>query len=186
MVAAQVRGRPRSLRDVVHSRAPPRFPMHLPRFVQPLLAVLFALLLSIGSAYATIPRTKGSWLFGPSPVWSDGTTSPSFRPLSDPIQAKGLLNVRVSTEMSEDSGNCKIRPALRYSNDGINWDASKDIVAGYRTTEGIDWGTTYIDISAGTTPRAWVQFGVEVANESGSAINVCNATLRVEPKEPVQ
>jgi hypothetical protein len=88
--------------------------------------------------------------------------------------------------MSEDSGNCKIRPALRYSNDGITWDASKDIVAGYRTTEGIDWGTTYIDISVGTTPRAWVQFGVEAANESGSVINVCNATLRIEPKESVQ
>lgn len=161
--------------------------MPLRRVLQLVVAVLVLIATSAGPAFATIPRTKGSWLFGPSPVWTDGSTNPSFRPLSDPMQAKGLISVRVSTEMSEDSGNCKIRPALRYSNDGITWDADKEIVAGYRTTEGVDWGTTYIDITtlAGTTPRAWVQFGVQAANEAGTAINVCNATLRVEPKEPV-
>lgn len=159
-----------------------------PRSLVVLFVLIIAVLGSTAPAFATIPRVRGSWLFGPAPVWTDGTTSPAFRPLSEPLESKGLLSVRISTEMSEDSGNCKIRPALRYSNDGVGWDAAKEIVAGYRTTEGIDWGTTYIDITqlAGTTPRAYVQFGVEVANEAGSAINICNATIRVEAKEPVR
>ena len=158
------------------------------RVVLALIVLIVTVLGATSSAFATIPRVRGSWLFGPAPVWTDGTTSPAFRPLSEALESKGLLSVRISTEMSEDSGNCKMRPALRYSNDGVGWDASKEIVAGYRTTEGIDWGTTYIDITqlAGTTTRAYVQFGVEVANEAGSAINVCNATIRVEPKEPVR
>lgn len=158
-----------------------------PSFVLPLL-LLVAVMAASAPASASIPRVRGSWLFGPAPVWTDGTSNPAFRPLSEPMESKGLISVRVSTEMSEDSGNCKMRPALRYSNDGIGWDAEKEIVAGYRTTDGIDWGTSYIDITglAGTTTRAYVQFGVQVANEAGSAINVCNATIRVEPKEPIR
>jgi hypothetical protein len=122
------------------------------------------------------------------PVWTDGTTTAKFHPMSKPIEATGLIAVRVSTEMGEDSGSCKIRPALRYSDDGVTYDTSKEIVATYRITEGIDWGTTYVDITtlAGTTPRAYVQFGVHAANESAGAIQVCNATIRVEPRELVR
>ncbi len=75
---------PPSPRDVVAFTNPEDL-MRLRRWLQPLLIMLLALFISIGSAYATIPRTKGAWLFGPSPVWTDGTTSPSFRPLSDPM-----------------------------------------------------------------------------------------------------
>ncbi len=162
--------------------------MAMSRLCSAVLAAMVLTVLAAGPANATIPRVRGSWLFGPAPVWTDGTANPSFRPLSEPMESKSLLSVRVSTEMSEDSGNCKMRPALRYSNDGVTWDAPKEIVSTYRTTEGTDWGTVYIDITqlAGTASRAYVQFGVEVANEAGSAINICNATIRVEPKEPVR
>jgi len=164
---------------------------HLRSWHRALLALLppTALILgTMGVAHATIPRVRGSWLFGPYPVWSDGTTNPAFRPMSDPLESKGILSVRVSTEMSEDSGACKIRPALRYSNNGVDWDPPKEIVAAYRATEGIDWGSTYIDISqiVGTPARAYVQFGVQVANESGTTIQLCNATIRVEPKELIR
>ncbi len=142
------------------------------------LLVFFAL-----PASATLPRTPGSWVFGPTAVWTDGTTTGIFHPLSAPMPSAGVRLVRVSLEMSQDSGNCKMRPAFRYSNDGIAWDTHKDFGFGYRTSPGIDWGDTYVDISqfVGFPPRAYVQFGVEVANEGGSAINICNAMLRIDP-----
>lgn len=101
------------------------------------------------------------------------------RPVGDFLEWGGLGD---HPPVSEDSGSGKMRPALRYSNDASTWDSSKELDAGCRTSEGISWGTSYVDITAlaGTTARAWVQFGVEVANESGTRVEVCNATLRVE------
>jgi hypothetical protein len=146
--------------------------------------LVVALLVLTGPASATIRRTPGSWLFGPKTVWTDGTVNPTFHPLGDPMASRGLINARVAIEMSEDtSGLCKIRPALRYGNDGVSWDASGAIDTTYRTSAGITYGTTYVDLTAVATTRPWIQFGVEVANESGSAVNICNATLLVEPKE---
>jgi hypothetical protein len=121
------------------------------------LALLFLAVLA-WPAHAIIPRTTGAWLFGPMPVWTNGTTSTPglFHPMSKAIDAKGLISARVSTEMSEDSGNCKMRPALQYSNDGISWDTHKEIVTTFVTTNTIDYGTSYVDLTAlaATTPRA--------------------------------
>jgi hypothetical protein len=99
------------------------------------------------------------------------------------MASAGVINVRVSTGLSQSSGNCKIRPALRWSNDGVSWDNDSVIVTTYRSTEGTDFGNTYLDITALGTPKAWIQFGVEAANTAGTNINLCNATLLVEPKE---
>jgi hypothetical protein len=84
------------------------------------LALTLVMLMVPSSADATLRRTPGSWLFGPKPAWTDGTTTTTtWHALGDPMSSAGLINVRVSTEMDETSGNCKIRPALRWSNDGI-------------------------------------------------------------------
>ncbi len=141
------------------------------------------LLLLSFTAEATIRRTPGSWLFGQRTVFSDGSASPIFHPLSEPMSSAGIINVRVSTELAETSGNCKLRPALRWSDDGIGWGAASAIVATYRTTTGIDYGSNYIDITALGTPKPWVQFGLEVANNSGTRVEVCNGALLVDPKE---
>ena len=136
-----------------------------------------------GEAMATLRRTPGSWLFGPRPVWTDGTTSPTWHALSEPLSSAGMINVRVSTELDESSGNCKIRPALRWSNDGVAWDADVAIVTTYRSTVGIDYGSGYVDITALGRPKPWVQFGVEVANTTGTRVELCAATVLVDPKE---
>jgi len=148
--------------------------------------VLAALVLFLipGNAGATLRRTPGSWLFGPKPVWTDGTTSNTlFHALGEPMSSAGLINVRISTEMDESSGNCKVRPALKWSNDGITWDADVNIVATYRSTVGIDYGSTYVDITAIGSPKPWVQFGVQAVNTSGTRVEVCLATILVDPKE---
>lgn len=116
-------------------------------------------------------------------MFSDGSANPIFHPLSEPMSSAGIINVRVSTELAETSGNCKVRPALRWSDDGIGWGSSSTIVATYRTTTGIDYGSSYVDITALGTPKPWVQFGLEVANSSGTRVEVCNTSLMVDPKE---
>ncbi len=154
------------------------------RSIFPTVAVVTALIVGTLSheANATLRRTAGSWLFGPEPVWTDGTTNPTWHALSQPMSSAGLLKVRVSTELEETSANCKIRPAIRWSNDGISWDSDVNLVAGYRTTVGSDFGSTYIDLMALGTPKPWVQFGVQAANNSGVRVEICRATLLVEPE----
>ncbi len=150
--------------------------------------LVLALFLAPASSEATIPRTRGSWLYGPHAVWSTGSTSTwVFHPLSEPVSAGGLTEARFSWEMTENSGSCKARVAVRYSNDGIAWDTSKE-VGSWQTTAGPFWGSTYVNLltlGGGNVPMAFVQFGVQVQKDSGSAIQLCNITLRVEPMERV-
>lgn len=134
-----------------------------------------------------LQRVPRSWLFGPQTVWTDGTATPTFHPMSEPIESAGVINVRTTFEMEQNSGNCKVRPALRFSNDGTTWDTEQEYPddASYRTTNGITWGSVYTDITVVTNaaPRAYVQFGVQAANTSAGAIQLCSVTLRIEPKE---
>ncbi|MBM4366266.1 MAG: hypothetical protein FJ102_08615 [Deltaproteobacteria bacterium] len=82
-----------------------------PVLVLPVLLASFA-------AKATLRRTPGSWLSEQRTVFSDGTTSPIFHPLSEPMSSAGVINVRVSTELDGTSGNC----ALRWSSlHGLGW-----------------------------------------------------------------
>lgn len=144
--------------------------------------VAVALLALTSAAHATIRKVPGSWLWGPRAVWTDGSASPMFHPFSDAIDTGNVTYARASIEMDQDTGNCKIRPALRYSDDGINWGSAAAIITTWRATPGIDYGTTWVDLTALATAKNWVQFGVEVVNESGSAINHCNAALMIQPR----
>lgn len=114
-----------------------------PRFWLGLTLMLIALV-ATPAARATLVDAPGAYLL-PKAVWTDGTSTPLFHPLSRPMSSAGWSDARVATSMEQDSGNCKIRPALRYSNDGVTRDSAKEIVASYRTTEGTDYGTTYVD-----------------------------------------
>lgn len=138
-------------------------------------------------ASATILRVPGSWFFGPQAVWTDGTTNALFQPMGEPIPAAGLNNVRVSVELQQNAGNCKIRPALRWSADRVTWSNASPILnpATWQSGNGELPGTAYIDIIGGGvgTPKPWVQFGVDAANSAGTRVELCNATLLVEPKE---
>lgn len=151
------------------------------------LATVLALGLSSAlpvSAWATLRRLPRTWYLGPQAVWSDGTTTGMFHPMSEPMESAGLIEVRAAYELGQDSGDCELRPALRYSNDGVSWDASKAIHSTWQDGDGTTQATTYVDITQlGTTVRSFVQFGVEVRNGSAGDPEHCNATIRVEPKE---
>ena len=142
---------------------------------------LFASLALVPTADATIPPLRQTWLFGPSPVWTKATGLAIFHALSAPIESRFLTSFRVSFELSESSGTCKIRPALRYSQDGTSWSPATALRKDFLSEEKIVWGDAYFEpgkLLPAPLPK-FVQFGVEV---SGTGMNLCNATLRVEPK----
>ena len=145
---------------------------------------LFAALIFLfdSPAGATIRRVPGAWLWGPKAVWTDGTATPMFHPFSDAIDTGTITFARVSLEMDQNTGNCKIRSALRYSSDGISWDSPVAINSSYRTTPGIDYGTIWVDLTSLATSKNFVQFGIQAANNAGSNIETCNATLMVQPR----
>lgn len=146
------------------------------------LALVAALAL-LGTAHASMRRPPGALYFGPRAVFSDGTANPMFVPLGEGMASVGLVGIRVSTELNETSGNCKIRPAVRWSADGVTWGQSTSMVASYRSTVGPDYGSAYLDLTTFGTALPWVQFGVEVANANASSrVEVCNASLMIEPK----
>lgn len=133
----------------------------------------------------TLQRVPGSWVYGPKAVWSNGTISPIFVPLSEAVESAGLISARVSTDLDANSGDCQIRPALRYSSDGITWGTAKEILTPWVSTNGPSYGDSYVDLTtlAGTPAKTYVQFGVQVRNGSAGAIQICLASMRVEPKE---
>ena len=156
-----------------------------------MLRVMWVGLLAMGmatDAYATDPllrRTPGSWLYGPESVWTDGNAGGGFlfHPLSEAIGTAGLHYVRVAYQLSQDSGNCQVRPAVRFSDDGVNWDAAKELYSTWQNGNDVTYDPSFVDILnlAGTDAKAWVQFGVQTDNDVGiSTTQFCKATIRVE------
>lgn len=132
----------------------------------------------------TLPRIPGAVMFGPKTVWTQGSTADYvFHPLSAPMASDDIISVRVDLLLDQDTGNCSARPALRYGSDGTNWDSSKEILGSYISAPQISYGGAYVDLtSLGVTPKAMVQFGVQVKNSCGTATEFCNAQLRMQIK----
>lgn len=145
---------------------------------------LVVCLFAAPAAEASLRKPPGAMKFGPDAVWTDGTTNPLFQPLSDAVPAQSIASMRVSIEMSEDAGFCKMRAALRWSDDGgATWGAVQNPNgATYLSANGQTIGA-WVDASTLGTPKQWVQFGVETAEDAGSsAIMLCHATLTVETR----
>jgi hypothetical protein len=146
-----------------------------------LVAVALGAMTASSDAFGTIPRVGSSLLIGPKAVWTNGTTTPMFHPLSDPIAAGQFPAFRLALEMDQDTGDCELDTVARYSNNGVDWDAPQAVGGGWLTSSGIQYDTAFVDQATLTNPRAYIQFGVEARNGSGAnPIQMCNATLRVE------
>ncbi len=152
------------------------------------LLLVFVVLIGVPAAEAAttlLRRTPGSILLGPTAQWTDGTTTAIFHPMGDPMALADATKVRVAYHLSEINGPARIRPALRFSNDGVSWDAAQPIDSvnlTWVTNETITFGSAYVDLTTLATPKSWVQFGVQAANSPGGSAGYGNATLRIEIK----
>lgn len=124
---------------------------------------------------------KNSMTFPAVPVWSSkSTTNWVFFPMSAPLPSVGVLKIRVSFEMLNNSGAAKIRPVLRMSNDGPDWDAAVAIGTATRNADGTTYGSVYEDMGGTTSGKQLVQFGIQVQNDNGTDVEMCLASLRVD------
>ncbi len=133
-------------------------------------------------------RPTGAYYFGPEVVYTNGAASDFWNPLSEPMSSRALMSARVTMEISESAAAAKIktRPALRWSSDGVTWDAPVAINAAYVTGDGNQTTTGFTDFTGLGTPKAFVQFGVLTYTVNGTNYEVARATLVVEPKAATQ
>ena len=122
-----------------------------------------------------------SFTTGPLSVWSERTTNTwLFFPFSVPINNPAIERVRASFEMQNNSGNAKIRPALRMSNNGLAWDTPVAIGTDTSTANGVTYGDSLEDMGATTAGKGFVQFGIQCQNASGALLELCQATLKLD------
>ena len=120
----------------------------------------------------------GSHAFGPIPVWSNKTNATwLFHPMTGPLDSTKLARIRASFEMAQDTGACKIRPAIRMSNDGLQWDTPVAIGTATLDANGTSYGTDFIDMSGTTKGKGKAQLGVEVINDDDTGLaEMCMAS----------
>lgn len=167
----------------------PGVTMSLRRFAS-VLTLMLALffVFSPHADSATPRRPAGSYYFGPSVVYTNGSAADFWNPVSDGMPSRTLMAGRVTMEVSEaaNAGNIKMRPALQWSADGVNWDTAVAINTSYVTGNGAQATTGFTDFSGLGAPKPFVRFGVLTYTVNGSAYELARATLVIEPKAATQ
>lgn len=159
--------------------------MHIHCLFPALLASCVDFVVQLGSGSANTPRQlSGSYLLGSEVIFTDGSMSDVFMPLSQPMPSAGLVNTLVHQEATEATGgpNLRTRPALRYSGDGVGWDTAVAINTSYMQGSAPQPGSTFVDISSLGTPKPWIQFGVRVHNYNADPNEIAHAVLLLESK----
>jgi len=115
---------------------------------------------------------------GPQIVYSDGGGT-VYHAMTAPLDASRFTKIRIAVELRNKTANLSIARAIRWSNDGISWDAWGNYGAPV-TTEGVDVVTTWTDASTLGTNRLYMQIGVK-ADAPGNSHNAMGlVTLRIE------
>ena len=120
---------------------------------------------------------------GPVPVWTNGTTTAMFHPVTRWMSAAEVTKVRRSLEMQAESGLIDIAVAFQTANNldtPIAYDPAKDDIDSYRTANGYSWGTSFIDISGTTAQKQYIRFGIAAKNSSGSHVECAQAWFRID------
>lgn len=88
---------------------------------------------------------------------------------------------RFTVEMSQDTGNSRIAGAFQFSD---TQDPTASATAASPSVTRTSNGTSYGDWQSMTSgQKLFVRFGVNVDQEdSGTAFDMCNATIRVDTK----
>lgn len=143
----------------------------------------------VAGAAELLRQVPGSWYYGPETLYTVIGAGPAsvltFFPMSSAMTSSSVAKARFAWQMTQDSGDCKMRPAVRFSSDGLNWDAAKEVSAGaaYATDETVRYDPAFVDLQglAGTTNKTYMQFGLQTLNRTGTAVAFCRGAMRVEP-----
>lgn len=107
-------------------------------------------------------------------VWTVNDSTYDFFATTEPRESSGVTKALHSMRMENTTGNIEARAAIRYSDDGITWDAPANVGSDTRSTAGDTTGTTWIDLStiAGVTRRRYFQLGFNVKRLNSATYTV--------------
>jgi hypothetical protein len=112
-------------------------------------------------------------------IWSDGTTTGVFHPMTEAMNSAGVTGVRPSWLVYRPTGGQAINAGVEYSNDGITWDTAVAFGTNYPTSTEV-YQTTFVDVSVLGTRKRLVRFGLFIKTNSGTEVEICNATMMVD------
>lgn len=124
--------------------------------------------------------------FGPSVVFTNGTGSYVLFAMTPAIDTTRVHHVRPAIEMCNSTGDITMVAGYELSNDQLTWTGTATIqIAGPApavslTANGTDHGTEWVDLDALIQDYAYIRFGIQVKNTSGSDNELCLASLRLD------
>ena len=123
------------------------------------------------------------------PVWTDGSTTEIYHPLSPVQETVDIETVRLALEMSQTTSTSNVTMTAAYdlSDDGCDWGTPVLIQDGNNlpalSTNGVSQSTQFVDIATGTggiNEQRYVRFGVLIKNNSAGNVILCRASLQVD------
>ena len=113
-----------------------------------------------------MPVTQRSW--GPVRVWTLGSETDLFHPLSPILETTDIKTVRPRLELRQTTGNLTASAAFELSADGITWSAQTTIGGGTPVCSAdaneIVQADEFTDVSTALFAARFVRFGVHVRN----------------------
>lgn len=117
---------------------------------------------------------------GPQKVNTKGSTSTgAFHPLTSVVPTARFNKIRRTLVLATTSGDVKLEAAYQQTNtpdDETTWDAAVGF-GSVVSSEGISFGAGFTTASL---TKKWARFGVIAKNISGSDLEACLASLRVD------
>jgi hypothetical protein len=114
----------------------------------------------------------------PSTLFSDGTSTPIFVPVTGPLSIGDIDQVGISFELVSRSAQLVIGAALRYSDDGVTWDALGSVAAVGATTTTV--GMTHRGFTTTDSTRQFFQVGFKCHSASGSEPDKGSIRLKLQ------
>jgi hypothetical protein len=120
------------------------------------------------------------------PVFSDGTTTRIFQPMTGPVPLVDVGEHRASLKLEGTSGDLDLIPAYQVSNDGLTWDDGEGggtnsfaTFGTSRSSEGTTYATTFTTF-APTNLKRVVRWGFGAKNGSAGKNETGQGSLRVD------
>lgn len=111
-------------------------------------------------------------------LFSDGTSTPIFVPVTSPLTVADIDQVGISFDLQSCSAQLVVGAALRYSDDGITWDALGSVVAVGATTTTL--GMNYRGFATVDATRRFFQVGFKCHSATGSEPDKGTVNLQLQ------
>ena len=127
------------------------------------------------------PQRQGTLVFPQVKVFADSTTH-SFYPLSPPIPAEQVAEIRGTFEIIALSSDIYVRPAWQQCDNPRSfsappgWTSATEFESSAQNAVGLYYGGAFASISP---TQQWVRFGLVAYTGGASTVNAAIATLRV-------